>query len=97
MSWNYDTITKPCPCGKGLVKETYGSNDWNQTSYQREMLCQECLEKENKEKVLKEERYNIDIKKTEKAVSYFREKYFNEFKDRFAKAKKKKNDMVNCL
>lgn len=90
MSRDYNVTTKPCPCGKGLVKETYGSNDWNQTSYQREMLCQECIEKENKEKVLKEERYNIAIKKTEKAVSYFREKYFNEFKDRFAKANNKK-------
>lgn len=90
MSWDYDTITKPCPCGKGLIEETHGSNDWGQTSYHRKMLCQECLEKENKEKALKEERHRIAIKKTEEAVSYFKDKYFNDFKERFSNTKNKK-------
>lgn len=91
MGWDYTVSTKPCPCGKGLIKETFGSNDWNQTSHHVEVLCSECKEKADKEAALKKEKYDIAKRKTEEAVLYFKEGYFEKFKDNFSHAKNKKD------
>ena len=50
MSWDYTEYKKPCPCGKGLVLVTDGSNDWGQTSHHETILCPECKEKDEKAK-----------------------------------------------
>jgi len=91
MSWDYNVTTKQCPCGKGLIKETYGSNDWNQTSYHREILCPDCLEKENKDKELKEERKIVANQKINILISYFKEYYKEILMSKFSNVKTKKS------
>ena len=46
MSYEVDKIKEiECPCGKGKIKLTSESNDWNQTRENIEILCDECKEK----------------------------------------------------
>lgn len=43
MSWEWTTREDPCPCGKGISRIEWGSNDWGQSDEKPpEMLCDEC-------------------------------------------------------
>lgn len=43
MGYEVDSIREyTCPCGKGLYRVTYRSNDWMQTDESWEMLCPSC-------------------------------------------------------
>lgn len=42
MSWEYFESIVACPCGKGTYTETFGSNDWGQTSISWDMDCPLC-------------------------------------------------------
>lgn len=90
MSWDYTEYKKPCPCGKGLVLVTDGSNDWGQTSHHETILCPECKEKDEKAKALKQERLNLANSKTTLVVSYFKENYVDILREKFENAKSKK-------
>lgn len=55
MSWEIDRITtKPCPCGKGIIKKTSESDDWNRF---REYYSIECPICSDKYKVISESWY----------------------------------------
>ena len=46
MSYEVDRVKEiNCPCGKGKIKQTCESNNWNQTREYIEILCDECKEK----------------------------------------------------
>ena len=55
MSWEYNDYTKPCPCGKGLIRVEDGSNDWGQTSHHETILCQECNKRQMRRKLKRRE------------------------------------------
>lgn len=44
MSYEIDRINEiVCPCGKGKIKQTFKSNDWNQTKEEVIIDCKECI------------------------------------------------------
>ncbi|BCR36407.1 hypothetical protein [Mariniplasma anaerobium] len=90
MSWDYNEHTKPCQCGKGLIKVVDGSNDWGQTSHDETILCPECKEKADKAKALKEERMRIANGKISLVISYFKENYTHLLEDIFLHTRSKK-------
>jgi len=90
MSWDYNEHTKPCQCGKGLIKVVDGSNDWGQTSHDETILCPKCKEKADKAKVLKEERMRIANGKVSLVISYFKENYTHLLEDIFLHTRSKK-------
>ena len=90
MSWEYTEYTKPCPCGKGLIKVVDGSNDWGQTGHKETILCPECREKDELEKAAKEERRRIANHKISIVLGYFRENFLDSLINEFADAKSKK-------
>jgi hypothetical protein len=90
MSWEYDENTKPCDCGKGLIKIVSGSNDWGQTYYQETILCPECKEKDEKIKALRQERLRIANTKITLVMSYFRDNYKDLLESKFVNLGRKK-------
>lgn len=90
MSWDYDEYTKPCPCGKGLIKVVNGSNDWGQTSHNETILCPECKEKDELENADKEERRRVAKQKIDMVLDYFKENYMDRLLDKFVNTKSKK-------
>ena len=91
MSWDYDTYTKPCSCGKGLIEVVYGSNDWGQTSHDETILCPVCKEKAEREAAEKQERKRVANQKINIALDYFKEKYFDIVFSKFENTKSKKD------
>ena len=90
MSWEYNEYTKPCPCGKGLIRVVDGSNDWGQTSHDETILCPECKEKADEARAQKEERLRVANTKISLVVSFFRENYSDLLESKFANTNSKK-------
>jgi hypothetical protein len=91
MSWDYNEYTKPCPCGKGLIRVVDGSNDWGQTSHDETILCPECKEKAEKVKAIREERLRIAKSKIFLVISYFTENFTHLLEDKFINTRSKKS------
>ena len=90
MSWEYNDYTKPCPCGKGLIRVEDGSNDWGQTSHHETILCPECKQKADEAKAQKEERLKVANSKISLVMSYFKENYSHLLEGKFINTKSKK-------
>ena len=90
MSWEYNEYTKPCACGRGLIKVVDGSNDWRQTSNEETILCPECREKDEINKELRQKRLSIAKNKISLVVSYFRENYMDQLNSKFMNSSSKK-------
>lgn len=91
MSWDYYEYTKPCSCGKGLIKVIHGMDDWNRTSYDEEILCGECKEKIAVARAAKDQRKKVANQKIAIALGYFKENYMVRLLSKFTNAKSKKN------
>ncbi len=90
MSWDYEEYTKPCPCGKGLIRVVNGSNDWGQTSHNETILCPDCKEKSERDAAAKSERKRIAEHKIELVLSYFKDNFMGILLSKFENAKSKK-------
>lgn len=90
MSWDYEEYTKPCPCEKVLIQVCKGYNDWGQTSYNETILCPECKEKDELEKVAKVERKRVANQKIKILLEYFVDNYLNSLVSKFENKKTKK-------
>lgn len=90
MSWEYNDYTKPCPCGKGLIRVEDGSNDWGQTSHHETILCPECKQKADELITQKKERLRVSKNKISLVISYFKENYSSILEDKFINTKSKK-------
>lgn len=64
MSWDYDTYTKPCSCGKGLIEVVYGSNDWGKTSHDETILSPLCNKKLNVKLLRNRKEKELQIEKS---------------------------------
>lgn len=91
MGWDYDEYTKPCPCGKGLIKVVNRSNDWGQTEHYETILCADCRERDEMERNAKKERKRVAYYKISIVLDYFKENYLERLVNIFADAKSKKS------
>lgn len=86
MSWELMSDEKRiCACGKGFVVERHYMDDWNRTREERFVECKYCKEQQLKERNRREEMRSA----FDKIVSYFNEKYLDQwiayFKDKISK------------
>lgn len=89
MSWESTTTYKSCKCGKGKIKVISRMDDWNRTESHEEILCEECKEKDRRQKEYENNREIEFIKQKKKAIEYFNNNYLEKWLGYFENIKRK--------
>lgn len=90
MSWEESTLDRICQCGKGKIKVISKMDDWSRLYITEIILCEDCKEKDVKEKEYQNKR-EIEFNEQEETVlTYFNKNYLEKWLNYIENMKNKK-------
>ncbi|MDP4143190.1 MAG: hypothetical protein Q8936_01730 [Bacillota bacterium] len=95
MSWEEFTSYEDCQCGNGKIEKITRMDDWNRIEFFEIILCEECKEKDRKQREYEQSKKIKFDQQEECVLNYFKENYLEKWLEYFSKMKSKKEIWIN--